>query len=514
MSEKKIIKRALISVYHKDGLDYILELLHKYGVEIISTGGTERYIREKGYPCTAVEDFTSYPSIFGGRVKTLHPSIMGGILARRGVEEDERQCEMYQIPYLDLVIVDLYPFVETLRTGASHQEIIEKIDIGGVSLIRAASKNYKDVVVCPSRSQYGKLEALLRRGAESTLQERLSFAADGLKVTSLYDTAISQYLNTQSVAIDSSSNHVETTHEDVVLRYGENPHQEAIYRGDVSRFVQQIHGKDISYNNLLDINSAIALMQEFGQEKACFAILKHNNPCGLAYGEDIREAYLKALAADPLSAFGGILIANREINISAAKEINKLFCEVLIAPDFSAEALDLLKSKKNRIILKWNISEELPKKEERSCLGGSLVQDRDISNETYEDCKWVTHKRASNQQIDDLIFANRIVKHCKSNAIVLVKDSQLLAAGVGQPSRIDSLHQAIDKARRFEFDLEGAVLASDAFFPFSDCVEAAHEAGIVAIIQPGGSIRDEESIKACEERNMSMCFTGIRHFRH
>ncbi|MDO4789503.1 MAG: bifunctional phosphoribosylaminoimidazolecarboxamide formyltransferase/IMP cyclohydrolase [Porphyromonas sp.] len=499
-NERKI-KKALISVYHKEGLDTIVSKLNALDIEIVSTGGTEEYINKLGYSCTPVEELTNYPSIFGGRVKTLHPSIMGGILARRNNAEDDKQCAMYQIPHIDLVIVDIYPFVETMKSGAEHQAIIEKIDIGGISLIRAAAKNYADVVLCPSLGHYKMVEEILDRGGITTEQERRFLAAEGFRISSMYDAAIASYLSRE--AGESAT----------ALRYGENPHQKASFEGDIDAFFTKHNGKELSYNNLLDVDAAVGIMEEF-DSKPTFAILKHNNPCGLATGENVKEAYLRALSCDPLSAFGGILITNREIDLTAAEEIGKLFFEVIIAPKYSEEALDILKEKKNRIILERKEDSSLQDNLARSCLNGTLIQERNRSTQTEADCKSVTEKQPTETEIRDMLFANKIVKHCKSNAIVLAKNGLLLAAGVGQTSRIDALKQAIEKAERFGFSLQGAVLASDAFFPFNDCVEEAHKAGITAIIQPGGSVRDEDSIVACNNFGMAMCFTGVRHFKH
>lgn len=495
------IKKALISVYHKDHLDVILAKLNALDIEIVSTGGTEEYIKRLGYSCTPVEELTNYPSIFGGRVKTLHPSIMGGILARRSNADDDKQCAMYQIPHIDLVIVDLYPFVDTVKSGAEHQAIIEKIDIGGISLIRAAAKNYADVVLCPSIAHYKTIEGILERGGITSEEERRALATEGFKLSAMYDGAIASYLAGESVE------------ESMPLRYGENPHQKASFRGDIDAFFTKHNGKELSYNNLLDIDAAVGIIEEFSAKPA-FAILKHNNPCGLATGENVRDAYMRALSCDPLSAFGGILVTNREVGLSAAEEIGKLFFEVIVAPKYSEEALNILREKKNRIILERKEHSTLQDHLLRTCLNGTLVQERNCSSQSEEDCRTVTEKQPTEAEIRDMLFANKIVKHCKSNAIVLAKDGQLYAAGVGQTSRIDSLKQAIEKAERFGFSLQGAVLASDAFFPFSDCVEEAHKAGITAIIQPGGSVRDEESVAACNNFGIAMCFTGTRHFKH
>ncbi len=509
MSETKEIKRALISVFHKDGLDEILRLLHESGVELISTGGTKTFIEQLGYPCAAVEDLTGYPSILGGRVKTLHPKVFGGILARRGNEQDKQQTLRYEIPEIDLVIVDLYPFSETMASGASQADIIEKIDIGGISLIRGAAKNYNDVVIVASKAQYEPLRRILaENGAKTTLEERLFFAKEAFAVSSGYDSAIFSYFDSLSgqpsalrLAVDGEK----------TMRYGENPHQKGYFFGRFGEMFEQVHGKDISYNNLLDIDAAVSLIAEFTE--TTFAVLKHNNPCGVASRPTVKEAWTDALAGDPVSAFGGVLVTNATIDGATAAEINKIFFEVIIAPAYEPEALGILEQKKNRIIL----IQKKPlatTRQFRSILNGALVQERDTKTETAADLRQVTDKPVDPAQIDDLLFANKLVKHCKSNAIVLAKNRQLCAAGVGQTSRVDSLRQAIDKARSFEFDLNGAVMASDAFFPFADCVEIANKAGVNAVIQPGGSIRDNESIDYCDKNGIAMVMTGFRHFRH
>lgn len=504
---EKIIRRALISVYHKDGLAEILSELHNAGVGFVSTGGTRSFIEELGYPCEAVEDLTQYPSMLGGRVKTLHPAILGGILARRSNPSDQKEIAEYSIPLIDLIIVDLYPFEATVASGASDDEIIEKIDVGGISLIRGAAKNYNDVVIVASQAQYAPLYEILRtQGATTTLEQRRWFAREAFAVSSGYDAAIFRYfdggeLSAFRPAVDGA----------MPLRYGENPHQRAVFFGNLSDTLEQLHGKELSYNNLQDIDAAIALIQDF--DAPSFAILKHNNACGFASAPTILEAWEAALACDPVSAFGGVLVANREIDQPTAESINGLFCEVLIAPSYTPEALEILKSKKNRILLvqkrpvdtQWNY---------RSMLGGVLQQEEDRAVETIEDCKTVTQVEPSPSVLEELLFANKLVKHSKSNAIVLSRGGRLLASGVGQTSRVDALRQAIDKARSFGFDLNGAVMASDAFFPFADCVALAAEAGITAIIQPGGSIRDDESIAKADELGVAMVFTGRRHFKH
>lgn len=508
MSEIKKIETALISVYHKDGLDEILSLLHKDGVKFLSTGGTKSFIESLGYPCNAVEDLTGYPSILGGRVKTLHPKVFGGILNRRDNENDKAQIAQYEIPSIDLVIVDLYPFVDTVASGASDADIIEKIDIGGISLIRAAAKNYKDVIIVASKNQYAPLAEMLKKnGASSNINERRWFAKEAFSVSSSYDSSIFSYFDGEDtpsalrVAIDNSK----------IMRYGENPHQKGTFFGEFEKMFTQLHGKEISYNNLLDIDAAVSLIAEFN--KPTFAILKHNNACGLATRDTIVQAWTDALAGDPVSAFGGVLITNGNIDAVAAEEINKIFFEVIIAPSYDEDALAILKQKKNRIILVQHCP-NTTKKQFRSILNGALVQDRDLKVETPEDLTQVTEKAVDNSQIDDLLFANKIVKHSKSNAIVLAKGCQLYASGIGQTSRVDALRQAIAKAQSFGFDLNGAVMASDAFFPFPDCVEIAHQAGINAVIQPGGSVRDNESVEYCNKHGIAMVTTGIRHFKH
>lgn len=509
MAPTKKISTALVSVYHKDGLDTILELLNNNGVKFISTGGTRQFIRSLGYECDAVEDLTGYPSIFGGRVKTLHPKVFGGILNRRSLESDGEEAAKYDIPGIDLVIVDLYPFAETVASGGTEAEIIEKIDIGGISLIRAAAKNFDDVVIVPSKAQYPVLTEILQsQGACTTLEQRTALAAAAFAVSSGYDTAISRYFASLTgdmpvlrMAIDGVKS----------LRYGENPHQKAKFYGDFDRIFTQLHGKEISYNNLLDIDAAVSLIDDF--DDTTVAVIKHNNACGLASRPTVLEAWKDALAGDPVSAFGGIIIANRTIDADTAAEIDKIFFEVIIAPDFTDEALETLKHKKNRIILRRNITER-PDVTVRSALGGVLMQDADLHTETPGELRTVTTLAPTEAQIQDMFFANRIVKHSKSNSIVLARGSQLLASGVGQTSRVDALRQAIAKAQSFGFDLKGAVMASDAFFPFADCVEIARQAGIDAVIHPGGSIRDQESVDYCNANGMTMVMTGFRHFKH
>ena len=507
MSDNKKMKTALVSVFHKDGLEEIITTLHKEGVQLLSTGGTQEFIESLGVPCQRVEDLTGYPSILGGRVKTLHPKVFGGILGRRDNEGDQVQMVNYEIPEIDLVIVDLYPFEATVASGASHEAIIEKIDIGGISLIRAAAKNHKDVVIVASKDQYAALADILRnKGAQTTLEERVWFAKEAFGVSSLYDSAIFNYFDGDNGSMFRKAiNHPKS------LRYGENPHQKGYFYGDFEAMFDQIHGKEISYNNLLDINAAVDLIDEF--EDTTFAILKHNNACGLASRDTLLEAWTDALAGDPVSAFGGVLITNRAIDKATAEEINKIFFEVIIAPDYDVNALEILTQKKNRIILVRKET-EMPRQQYRSVLNGVLVQDRDLKTETPEDCKPVTNKVATAEEIEDMLFANKIVKNSKSNAIVLAKNKQLLASGVGQTSRVDALKHAIEKAKGFGFDLNGAVMASDAFFPFPDCVEIAHEAGVTAVIQPGGSVRDAESVEYCNNNDVAMVITGFRHFKH
>jgi phosphoribosylaminoimidazolecarboxamide formyltransferase/IMP cyclohydrolase len=507
MSELKRIKTALVSVYHKEGLDEIITKLHEEGVEFLSTGGTRQFIESLGYPCQAVEDLTTYPSILGGRVKTLHPKVFGGILCRRDLEQDRQQIEKYEIPEIDLVIVDLYPFEATVASGADEPAIIEKIDIGGISLIRAAAKNYNDVVIVASQAQYKPLlDILMEHGANSTLEERRWLAKEAFAVSSYYDSAIFNYFDG-----DNGSAFRKAVNEQKPLRYGENPHQKGYFYGDLEAMFDQIHGKEISYNNLLDINAAVDLIDEF--EDITFAVLKHNNACGLASRPTVLEAWKDALAGDPVSAFGGVLVTNAVIDKETAEEINKIFFEVIIAPDYDVDALEILGQKKNRIILVRKEG-KLPKKQFRSLLNGVLVQDRDLNIETPADLKPVTNKVATNEEVEDMLFANKIVKNSKSNSIVLAKNKQLLASGVGQTSRVDALKQAIEKAKSFGFSLQGAVMASDAFFPFPDCVEIAGNEGVTAVIQPGGSIKDQLSFDYCDEHGIAMVVTGVRHFKH
>ncbi len=503
----KKIKRALVSVYHKDGLDEILRKLHHEGVSFVSTGGTRTFIESLGLPCDSVEDLTTYPSILGGRVKTLHPKVFGGILARREVEEDRKQLAEYEIPEIDLVIVDLYPFEETVASGADEQAIIEKIDIGGISLIRAAAKNFKDVVIVASKAQYQPLLDILKeKGAETTLEERKWFAREAFAVSSSYDSAIFNYFD------DREGTHFRAAvDEPMHLRYGENPHQSAHFFGRFNEMFDQLHGKEISYNNLLDVDAAVNLIDEF--DELTFAVLKHNNACGIASRGNVLDAWKDALAGDPVSAFGGILITNATINKEVAEEINKIFFEVIIAPAYDEEALEILFQKKNRIVLLRKEC-KTPLTQFRSLLNGVLMQQKDISVQGEVDLEPMTDKRPTATEIEDLLFANKIVKNSKSNAITLAKNKQLCASGVGQTSRVDALKQAIEKAKSFGFDLNGAVMASDAFFPFPDCVEIADKAGITAVIQPGGSIKDNLSVEYCNQHGLAMVKTGIRHFKH
>jgi len=504
---KKRIKKALVSVYHKDRLDIIIQKLHEEGVEFISTGGTQSFIESLNIPCKAVEDLTGYPSILGGRVKTLHPKVFGGILARRELTSDQEQLDDYEIPEIDLVIVDLYPFEATVAAGADEPDIIEKIDIGGISLIRAAAKNYTDVVIVASQHQYEPLlNVLSDSGAETTLDERRWFACQAFGVSSAYDSAIFNYFDK-----DDESSFRFSENESKVLRYGENPHQKGLFFGNFDDMFEQLQGKEISYNNLLDIDAAVNLINDF--EDITFAILKHNNACGIASRPALIDAWKDALAGDPVSAFGGVLVTNAVVDKATAEEINNLFFEVIIAPDYDLDALEVLSQKKNRIILILK-NNKLRNRQFRSLLNGVLVQDKDLKIEVQEDLKLVTQQAPTQKEIDDLLFANKIVKHSKSNAIVLAKNQQLYASGVGQTSRVDALEQAIIKAAQFGFDLNGAVMASDAFFPFPDCVEIAAKAGITAVIQPGGSIKDQDSVNSCNSNGLSMVTTGFRHFKH
>jgi len=508
-SELKSIKTALVSVYNKKGLEPLIKQLVELDCRIISTGGTAEYINKLGHNVIEVASLTDYPSILGGRVKTLHPKIFGGILNRQDKTSDQSEMENYSIPQIDMVIVDLYPFEETVSDGSSNEEIIEKIDIGGISLIRAAAKNFKDVLCVSHKEQYKEITKLLIENKGNTsVETRKEFAIAAFSVSSHYDTQIFHYLNDNKTTLFRESFEKKS-----ILRYGENPHQKGYFFGDFSKIFDKLHGKELSYNNLLDVDAAVNLMEEFSYDSPTFAILKHNNACGLAQRNTLKEAYIDALAGDPISAFGGVLISNKQIDIATASEIHKLFCEVVIAPSYAEEALLILKQKKNRILL---IQKEikLPKYQYRTALNGVLFQERDTKTDTKSILKTVTNKQPSTQEIDDLLFASKISKNTKSNTIILVKNKQLLAGGTGQTSRIDALQQAIEKAIHFSFDLKGAVMASDAFFPFPDSVEKAFHAGITSVIQPGGSIKDQLSIDFCNKKEMSMVFTGTRHFKH
>ena len=508
MSTTKTIQSALISVFSKEGLEPIVRQLNSQNVTLYSTGGTEDFIKNLGIPVIPVEDVTSYPSILGGRVKTLHPKVFGGILNRQDNESDVQQMQEFNIPQIDLVIVDLYPFEKTVASGADEADIIEKIDIGGISLIRAAAKNFKDTVIVASVEQYSLLlDMITEKNGGTTLEDRKLLATKAFHVSSHYDTAIFNYFNTDETIYKQSIANGQA------LRYGENPHQKGFLFGDFDAMFEKVHGKELSYNNLLDVDAAVNLINEFKNDGPTFAILKHNNACGLATRKTVNEAYLAALACDPTSAFGGVLISNTKIDVATAVEINKLFCEVVIAPEFDKEATAILQEKKNRIILVQN-EVELPQKLVRTCLNGILVQERNNITDTKEALRTVTINTPSEQEIQDLIFASKICKNTKSNTIVFAKNGTLLASGTGQTSRVDALLQAIEKAKNFGFDLHGASMASDAFFPFPDCVEIAKKAGITAVIQPGGSIKDELSINYCNENKVAMVFTGTRHFKH
>ncbi len=506
----KTISSALISVFSKDGLAPIVKKLNDLNVTIYSTGGTEKFIKDLGIKVIPIENLTSYPSILGGRVKTLHPKVFGGILNRQNHDGDVAELAEFEIPQIDLVIVDLYPFEHTVASGANHQDIIEKIDIGGISLIRAAAKNYADVTCISSVEDYAEfLDLLETKNGETSEDDRMRYAGKAFNVSSHYDTAIFNYFNKNHEATVLKIS--ETNGK--VLRYGENPHQKGFFFGNFDAMFTKLHGKELSYNNLLDVDAAVNLILEFKAEDPTFAILKHNNACGFAQRNTIHQAYVDALAGDPVSAFGGVLISNTEIDKTTAEDIHKLFCEVVIAPSFSADALEILKGKKNRILLILN-DVILPESTVRTCLNGILVQDKDYKTDSLDDLSTATKKSPSAREKEDLIFASKLCKHTKSNTIVLAKNKQLFASGTGQTSRVDALNQAIHKAKSFNFDLEGAVMASDAFFPFPDCVEIADKAGITAVIQPGGSIKDELSIDYCNANDVSMVFTGTRHFKH
>ncbi len=511
------ISSALISVFYKDGLEPLVRLLNEQNVKLYSTGGTQAFIEELGIPVTAVEDLTGYPSIFGGRVKTLHPAVMGGILYRRDVPQDLAQAERHQIPPIDLVVVDLYPFEETVASGASDEDVIEKIDIGGISLIRAAAKNYNDVLIVASRNQYADVVTLLtEKNGTTGLTDRREYAGKAFAVTSHYDTAIQAYFaGSPSPKPDATGTVYDfKTMPASHLRYGENPHQQATFYGDLEAMFEKLHGKELSYNNLVDVDACVNLIDEFtDSDGEAFAIIKHTNACGIATAPTAKEAYLNALACDPVSAFGGVVITTATVDLETAEELNKLFMEILIAPDYAPEALALLKSKKNRILLKRNTI-ALPTVMFKTILNGVLEQDKDNQTETTDQFKVVTEKAPTDSENRALEFALKVCKHTKSNTIVLAKEGQLLASGVGQTSRVDALRQAIDKAHSFGFDLNGSVMASDAFFPFPDCVEIAGQAGITAVVQPGGSIRDQDSIDYCNQHDLAMVTTGVRHFKH
>ncbi|MCI5056261.1 MAG: bifunctional phosphoribosylaminoimidazolecarboxamide formyltransferase/IMP cyclohydrolase [Flavobacteriales bacterium] len=504
--EKKI-KTALISVFHKSGLERIVDLLRENDITIYSTGGTLKFLQESGIVAMPVEDLTTYPSILGGRVKTLHPKVFGGILNRRNSQEDLAQIAEFDIPQIDLVVVDLYPFEETVANASTHPEIIEKIDIGGISLIRAAAKNYEDVVVIPSQNEYSRLEKILSEEATTSQETRKQLAAKAFQISSNYDAQIQNYLN------DTPTNLLITESTSKTLRYGENPHQKGYFFGDLSKMLEQISGKELSYNNLLDIDAACKLMKDNPSQLPTFAILKHNNACGYAIRENLVDAWKEALQGDPISAFGGILICNKPVSLEVAEEIDKIFYEVLIAPSFDQEALELLTKKKKRILLKIK-NFDFNQSTVRTILNGQLVQDLDQDLVKEENLDTVSNEKPSPNQIKDLLLANVLVKHTKSNGIVLVKNQQLIGSGTGQTSRVDALNQAIHKAKNFNFDLKGAVMASDAFFPFPDCVKIAYESGLSAVIQPGGSIKDKDSIEYCNSVGMPMVFSGFRHFKH
>lgn len=505
------IKSALVSVFNKENLAPIIEQLHALDITIFSTGGTEAFIRELGVPVVPVESLTDYPSILGGRVKTLHPKVFGGILNRRAVNSDAEELDTYEIPSIDLVVVDLYPFEDTVASGAGADDIIEKIDIGGISLIRAAAKNFKDVLTIPAMEYYpALLDILQNEGGKTSLETRKKLAAAAFEVSSHYDAAIYNYFTESGGEAGALKLSVKDMKP---LRYGENPHQTGRFYGDLGALFEQLHGKELSYNNLLDVDAAVQLMGEFDSDAPTFVVMKHNNACGLATRPTLVEAYRDALAGDPVSAFGGVLISNAPIDEATADEIHTLFCEVVIAPDFSGKALETLKGKKNRILLKRKPA-TLPAHSVRSALNGYLWQETDSKTDRIDDLQYATEKRPGADEIEDLLFASKIAKHTKSNTIVLAKNKQLIASGTGQTSRVDALNQAIDKAGKFGFDLKGAAMASDAFFPFPDCVEIAAKAGVSTVIQPGGSIKDQLSIDFCNENGLSMVITGTRHFKH
>jgi len=506
------IRAALISVYYKDQLEPLVALLKERGVQLYSTGGTQKFLEEQGAQVTAVESLTGFPAVFGGRVKTLHPKVFGGILHRRHEAGDLAEAAQHEIPPIDLVIVDLYPFEATVAAGAPEADIIEKIDIGGVSLLRAAAKNYRDVLVVSSRNQYAAVtELLAQKNGTTDLEDRRHYAAAAFEATSHYDTQIFNYLS-QNTALQGQALKI-SQGPATPLRYGENPHQAGTFYGDLEALFDQLHGKQLSYNNLVDVDAAVALIAEFTDGQPACAILKHTNACGVAQADSLRDAYLNALACDPISAFGGVIIVNKAVDEATATELNKLFFEVLIAPAYDEAALPLLQSKKNRVLLRQK-PVTFPTKQIKTLLNGFIEQDADRQTESSADFQVVTKSAPTSEETEALVFAAKICKHTKSNTIVLAKAGQMLASGVGQTSRVDALKQAIEKARNFGFDLQGAVMASDAFFPFPDCVEIAGDAGIRAVVQPGGSIKDKDSIEACDQRGMAMVMTGVRHFKH
>ncbi len=505
---QKKIQSALISVFYKDGLAPLAQALHKQNITIYSTGGTQQFLEQNGIPCVAVESLTTYPSILGGRVKTLHPAVFGGILGRRYEAQDLAEMAQYKIPEIDLVIVDLYPFEETVKNTSEEKAIIEKIDIGGPSMIRAAAKNFRDVVVVAAKDDYAALQSLVEtQNGTTTIEQRKQFAAKAFEVVMNYDIAISNYFNPQTT-VQQTSAHKQ------VLRYGENPHQQASFHGNLTELFAQLNGKELSYNNLVDVDAALQLIQEFPStnDGYVFAIIKHTNVCGTAQRSSVKDSWDAALAGDPESAFGGVLVTNGTVDLATAEAINEIFFEVLIAPAFEDAALQTLKSKKNRILLQTTGASHIASVQSKSLLNGTLVQDTDQGN--FTEWKEVGGRTSTEAEKADLSFANLICKHLKSNAITLIKDKQLVGKGCGQTSRIDSLRQSIEKAKQFNFDLNGAVLASDAFFPFDDCVRIAHSAGITAFIQPGGSIRDKDSIDYCVNNELAMVITGMRHFKH
>lgn len=504
----KKIQSALISVFYKDGLEPIVRLLHEQGILIYSTGGTRQFIEDLGIKVIPVEDLTTYPSILGGRVKTLHPSVFGGILGRRDLPTDVAEMKQYNIPEMDLVIVDLYPFEETLATTSEEKLIIEKIDIGGPSMIRAAAKNFRDVVVVAAKKDYTSLENLLReQKGETSIEQRRAFAAKAFEIVAHYDVAISKYFTEPADLY-----FLESIPQPKTMRYGENPHQTGVFFGDLDKLFSQLNGKELSYNNLVDVDAAVQLISEFSSEgDTDFAIIKHTNVCGMAERPTVKEAWDAALAGDPESAFGGVLVTNGTVDKATAEAINEIFFEVLIAPAFDADALEILRSKKNRILLQL-LAKPAGKQQYKSVLNGVLVQGTDEGN--FAEWKESGARDCTDAEKQDLVFANLVCKHLKSNAIALVKNKQLIGKGCGQTSRIDSLRQAVEKAKQFSFDLDGSVMASDAFFPFDDCVKLGHAAGVSAFIQPGGSIRDKDSIEYCKANGLAMVITGLRHFKH